>query len=82
MKFWSFVGWKQKYKKPLTKILLKRIPVSERVIETTDVEFFYKHNKDLRRELLVCKPYDLQELIFDENDDLLVYLRNYHQKPY
>ncbi len=59
------------------KILIKRIPVSERVLEAASVEFFYKLNKKTDEALI-----DDFAINIDEEEDLLIYLRNYHQKPY
>lgn len=62
-------------------ILVKRMPITQRVIETTNVELFYKHSKDTKAELAQgALVYASQNLGNDE--DLLIYLRNYHQKPY
>lgn len=58
-------------------ILVKRMPVSKRVIENTSVEFFYKLNKKKNRNII--EDFDL---IDEERPDLFIYLRNYHQKPY
>lgn len=58
-------------------ILVKRMPVSKRMIENTSVEFFYKLNKKKNRN--VIEDFDL---IDEERPDLFIYLRNYHQKPY
>jgi len=58
-------------------VLVKRMPVSKRVIENTSVEFFYKLNKKKNRN--VIEDFDL---IDEERPDLFIYLRNYHQKPY
>lgn len=60
-----------------SKNLIKRIPVSTRVIEATAVEFFYKLNKKFNHHLVEdFAPID------EEVTDFLIYLRNYHQKPY
>jgi len=67
--------------KPECNILVKRMPISQRVIETANVEFFYKHSKDTKAQLLHCTVMSNEE-IFDSDEDLLIYLRNYHQKPY
>lgn len=60
-----------------SKTLIKRIPVSTRVIEATSVEFFYKMNKKFNRNLV--EDYDLVD---EEVTEFIIYLRNYHQKPY
>lgn len=67
--------------KPLAKTIVRRIPLSDRVIDTANVEFFYKLNKDLTLEF---EDYNnsLFDLIEEDEDDFLLYLRNYHQKPY
>lgn len=59
------------------KNLIKRIPVSARVIEATAVEFFYKLNKKFNNHLAEDFAF-----IEEEVTDFLIYLRNYHQKPY
>lgn len=59
------------------KNLIKRIPVSGRVIEATAVEFFYKLNKKFNNHLIEDFAF-----IEEEVTDFLIYLRNYHQKPY
>lgn len=58
-------------------ILVKRMPISNRVIENTSVEFFYKLNKKKNRN--VIEDFDI---IDEDKPDLFIYLRNYHQKPY
>lgn len=60
-----------------SKTLIRRIPVSTRVIEATSVEFFYKMNKKFNRNLV--EDYDLVD---EEVTEFIIYLRNYHQKPY
>ncbi len=67
--------------RPLSNLLIKRIPLSQRVIEVSNVEFFYKLNKDFKREILGGLENYFDDY-FEESDDLLIYLRNYHQKPY
>lgn len=62
-------------------ILVRRMPVSQRVIETTNVEFFYKLNKYTKVDLTTGN-FDYFDESFDDSDDFLIYLRNYHQKPY
>lgn len=58
-------------------ILVQRIPVSTRVIEAASVDFFYKLNKKKNRFLI-----DDFDATVNNEPDLLIYLRNYHQKPY
>lgn len=58
-------------------ILVQRMPVSTRVIESTSVEFFYKLNK--KKNKFLIEDFDITE---NNEPDLLIYLRNYHQKPY
>ena len=59
-------------------ILIKKIPVSANVISQYNLEFFYKLNK-VTPTLAVTSHLDE---FCAENTDFLVYLRNYHQKPY
>lgn len=68
--------------KPLLKTIVKRIPLSDRVIDTSNVEFFYKLNKDLGLEFADYTNFSFDLLEEDSDDDFLLYLRNYHQKPY
>lgn len=65
------------FDKTPTNILVKRMPVSKRVIESTSVEFFYKLNKKKNWNLI--EDFDI---IDEDKPDLFIYLRNYHQKPY
>lgn len=57
--------------------LTKRIPVSIRIVESTSVEFFYKLNKKKNWNLI--EDFNQAD---SYNEDFLIYLRNYHQKPY
>lgn len=62
-------------------LLVKRMPLSERVIIATNLELFYKLNKRLKDEVIyLSKNYDSTS--YELEPDLLIYLRNYHQKPY
>ncbi len=60
--------------------LVNRIPLTKKVINDSNLEIFYKLNKNLKEDLsqLVKNP---NNLVNDEID-FHVYLRNYHQKPY
>lgn len=58
-------------------ILVQRMPVSTRVIEAASVDFFYKLNK--KKNKFLIEDFDITE---NNEPDLLIYLRNYHQKPY
>lgn len=60
-----------------SKVLVQRIPVSTRVIEATSVDFFYKLNKKRNSQL-----WEDFETVDEYQTDFLIYLRNYHQKPY
>lgn len=60
-----------------TPTLVRRMPVSARVIEATAVDFFYKLNKKFNRHLQ-----DDFTPVEEPSTEFLVYLRNYHQKPY
>jgi hypothetical protein len=62
----------------LKNILVKKIPISDRVVTQYSLEFFYKLNK-FTPKLAVTS--NLLEFCL-ENNDFLIYLRNYHQKPY
>lgn len=68
--------------KQLTKTIVRRIPLSDRVIDTSNVEFFYKLNKDLGLEFEDYTNLSFDLIEEDDDDDFLLYLRNYHQKPY
>lgn len=57
--------------------LVRRMPITTRVIEATAVEFFYKLNKKFNRYL--AETFTTAD---DHDTDFLVYLRNFHQKPY
>lgn len=57
--------------------LTKRIPVSLRIVEAASVEFFYKLNKKKNWNLI--EDFNQAD---SSNEDFLIYLRNYHQKPY
>lgn len=62
-------------------LLVRRMPVSERVIIATNLELFYKMNKRLKEEIVSLSK-DYQSTSYELEPDLLIYLRNYHQKPY
>lgn len=79
--FCTTVGFKTQFTEAGSNILVKRMPLSQRVIETTNVEFFYKLNKYTKGDLLSEMP-DYFDDAFDDSNDLIIYLRNYHQKPY
>lgn len=72
-----FTNFEFEFYKAGNNILVKRMPVSKRVMENTSVEFFYKLNKKKNRN--VIEDFDI---IDDDKPDLFIYLRNYHQKPY
>jgi len=59
-------------------ILIKKIPVSNSVISQYNLEFFYKLNKFTP----ALAATDRLSEFCAENSDFLIYLRNYHQKPY
>lgn len=62
-------------------ILIQKIPVSERLLSNYNLEFFYKLNKFTKEDLtFISNNYELN--LETESDEFLVYLRNYHQKPY
>lgn len=62
-------------------LLVRRMPLSERVIIATNLEFFYKLNKKLNEEFFgLVAGVDAPN--FEPLSDFLIYLRNYHQKPY
>jgi len=62
-------------------ILIQKIPVSERLLSNYNLEFFYKLNKFTKEDLIfISNNYELN--LETESDEFLVYLRNYHQKPY
>ncbi len=79
--FSANIAFKLFNERPISNLLIKKLPISQRVIETTNVEFFYKLNKDFKREIL-SDSQDYFEDYFEESDDFLIYLRNYNQKPY
>jgi hypothetical protein len=60
--------------------LVNRIPLTKKVINDSNLEIFYKLNKNLKEDLaqLVKNPNNL----VNDDIDFHVYLRNYHQKPY
>lgn len=60
-------------------ILVKKIPISERLFEQYNLEFFYKLNKNTKEEVLYNA---LTYNTGSDVSDLVIYLRNYHQKPY
>ncbi len=62
-------------------ILTRRIPISKRVVETTNIDFFYKLNKHSKN-ALISKNLDYFSTKFSNSNDFIIYLRNYHQKPY
>lgn len=62
-------------------LLTRRIPLSRRVVDTTNIDFFYKLNKQLKNSLL-AKNLDYFSNNFSSASDFTIYLRNYHQKPY
>lgn len=72
-----FKNFEFEFDKAGSNILVKRMPLSKRVIENTSVEFFYKLNKKKNRN--VIEDFDV---IDEDKPDLFIYLRNYHQKPY
>jgi hypothetical protein len=62
-------------------ILVKKIPLSKRVVSKNNLEFFYKLHKHTKK--------NLNELFTNESgftnnsqNKLRVYLRNFHQQPY
>ncbi len=63
--------------------LSNRIPLTQRVIENSYLEFFYKFNKEgydivsNYNEFLTLKSYNIYG-----DKDFTIFLRNYHQKPY
>ena len=62
-------------------LLVKRMPLSERVITATNVDFFYKLHKNLDEEITLMSR-NLESLAENDPFDFLIYLRNYNQKPY
>ena len=63
--------------------LVNRIPLTERVLNNSYLEFFYKNNKDGSNinynysKFLTLKSYEETG-----SQDLTIFLRNYNQKPY
>jgi len=71
----------KKFSEVNSNLLVRRMPVSQRVIDSTNIEFFYKLNKYTKEDITQGK-FGYFEDTFDDSDDFLIYLRNYHQKPY
>ena len=71
-------------KKKLTNFspLINKIPLTQRVLNNSYLEFFYKFKKDIDlitfnfNSFINVKAYDL------DSENFTIYLRNYHQKPY
>ena len=63
-------------------ILVSKIPLVQRVINDTNLELFYKLNKDTEEGLADFGYYLNHYSVLEEEEDFLIYLRNYHQKPY
>ena len=67
--------------KPSKNILVKKIPISSRVISQYNLDFFYKLNKTIKLDLqYTSKSYTTNSS--DNFENFTIYLRNFHQKPY
>jgi len=62
--------------------LVAKIPLVQRVINDTNLELFYKLNKDLEDEFWDYGYFLNHYSVNEEEEDFLIYLRNYHKKPY
>ena len=55
--------------------------MSDRLVTQYNIEFYYKLNKNTHEDIIDAGT-KLWDYKFFEKTDMLVYLRNYHQKPY
>lgn len=62
-------------------VLVKKIPLTERVISQYNLEFFYKLNKNSKDDLLHLSD-DFSAQRWELNSSFTLYLRNFHQKPF
>lgn len=77
----NFIKIFNKFKSIKNNLLLKKIPLSHRVILKNNVEFFYKLHKDTKRALLEFTTIgDFTPISI--KDKFRIYLRNFHQKPF
>lgn len=58
-----------------TQILIKKVPLTNLAINDSALEYNYKLNKKNKRNKTVLKKHNLKK-------KLVLYMRNYHQKPY
>lgn len=61
-------------------ILVQKIPLTTKVLNNYNVEFFYKLNKKTKQSNIE-ESYNFS-YGFEEESPLFIYSRNYHQKPY
>jgi hypothetical protein len=59
-----------------TNILIKKIPLSQRIVSRNNLEFFYKLKRFSKQKLSSLSVTDFLKKKF------IVYLRDFHQKPY
>ncbi len=82
--FSRYFNFLQVFKKKLSiynNILLKKIPLSERIVLKSNLEIFYKFNKHMyKNNKKGLRNSYLKEYSF--KNKFKIYLRNFHQKPY
>lgn len=61
--------------------LMKKIPLTDRVVKRNNLEFFYKLNKHTSEDLLLNSNENVLKQAYASNK-FKIYLRNFHQKPY
>lgn len=76
-----FSYFSKKYGHMNSIILMKKIPLTDRVISKNNLEFFYKLNKHTSEDLLLSANSNILKSNILLNK-FKVYLRNFHQKPY
>ena len=77
----SFVTLWSKCKDSEDSILLRKIPLTKKVINDSNLELFYKLNKNIDEQTFNSTLF-LNLNTFNVEEEFTLYLRNYHQKPY
>jgi hypothetical protein len=68
-------------KKILENILINKTPLSQKLLNTSFLEFFYKYNKNKHQHIPKNQYFGTLDN-YKGNNYFTIFLRNYHQKPY